>query len=380
MKIRSIFILAALSLTGIDSFASVGYVVSMQQKASVERGGKIIELKIKDNIENKDILITDANGRLRIMFSDEGSVNLGSNTRIALDDIMPNGKKPNFSVSIIKGAGRFITGEIVKKNPDGYKVKTSKATIGIRGTIFAVEVDSKSETKLSVLNSHGTVNFNGKNIKSGEQITSRLGDKPIKITPEEANRINKLTSVLPQILDTMQQAIPVEFNNTTFDATKNFIADEINNPESVAVLPQEFNGTISGQLNSNGLIMPGYTVTPNPGEQTFDFYLNLGTGTIENGHMNYNGIINGNPADPFNYEFFSGSGTVSKNNFSIDFTDVYGTYPGTMDSSSAQMNGTVSSSSDRESINTSGNYNVLVESTSDTIFQDSGTFSGSGTP
>ena len=233
MKKQFLLLVAFLSIITINLFASVGYVVSIKPGASVERKGKTKPLKIKDNVENNDILITDSEGRLRIMFSDEGSVNLGSNTRIALKDIMPSGKKPKFSANILKGAGRFITGEIVKKNPDGYNIKTPQATIGIRGTIFAVEVSPKEQTKLSVLNSHGDVEFNKKVIKSGEQITSKPGDAPVKITPEEADRINNVTSVPEPELDTElipeSTLNPAMMGDSLFDATKNEIVDTINN-------------------------------------------------------------------------------------------------------------------------------------------------------
>jgi hypothetical protein len=210
----------------------------MQPGASVERSGKVRKLKIKDNIENNDILITDATGRLRIMFADEGSVNLGSNTRIALKDIIPDGKKPNFSAKILKGAGRFITGEIVKKNPNGYNVKTPKATIGIRGTIFAVEVAPKEE-KLSVLNSHGIVEFNGKSIKSGQQITTKPGDIPVAITPKEAERINDVTSVPEPEPGQIAEQVDIQSNmdQSVFDPTKNEAVKIINNVAAFMIHP-----------------------------------------------------------------------------------------------------------------------------------------------
>jgi hypothetical protein len=51
-----------------------------------------------------------------------------------------------FSMSIVKGAVRALTGLLAKRRPFSVKFKTKVATIGIRGTHFAAEVEGDSAT------------------------------------------------------------------------------------------------------------------------------------------------------------------------------------------------------------------------------------------
>lgn len=78
-------------------------------------------------------------------FDDGGQVTLRPSTRVKIDSFSfekEEPKKDGFVMSLLKGGFRAITGLIGKRaNRNAYRVSTSTATIGIRGTTYsAVEV------------------------------------------------------------------------------------------------------------------------------------------------------------------------------------------------------------------------------------------------
>lgn len=138
---------------------SVGLVLTVQPGAWVERGGEKISLTVKSKVQVGDILLTDATGRAQIIFVDDTTISLGSDTRVSIADFvfaMPGkktyfSKKPSFSVRMTLGVARFVTGKVVGQNRKGFSVSTPQATMGIRGTTFIVEVKDEM-TSVTALN------------------------------------------------------------------------------------------------------------------------------------------------------------------------------------------------------------------------------------
>lgn len=81
------------------------------------------------------------------MLEDETIISLGERTELTLDAYVyaPNVKEKNsLSVRIGRGLARIISGAITELNPDHFKVRTSRATIGIRGCELGFECDGGS--------------------------------------------------------------------------------------------------------------------------------------------------------------------------------------------------------------------------------------------
>jgi len=87
-----------------------------------------------------DQVTTDAKGKLQVMLLDETIFTVGPNSKVALDEFVydPGNDAGKVSVKITKGAFRFITGKVARKEPANMKVKLPTGTIGIRGTQFYV--------------------------------------------------------------------------------------------------------------------------------------------------------------------------------------------------------------------------------------------------
>ena len=93
------------------------------------------------DIINGDTLKTASNTRAQIRLKDGALISLQPNTEFKIAEYNFNGKEDGTERGIyelIKGGFRTITGLIGHKNKQNYKVRTTVATIGIRGTHYGL--------------------------------------------------------------------------------------------------------------------------------------------------------------------------------------------------------------------------------------------------
>jgi hypothetical protein len=96
-------------------------------------------LSVKSEIVEGDTLKTENDTFARIKFVDGGEVVLRPNTVFKVDAYAYNpddSKSDNIALNLVKGGLRSVTGLLGKRNPDKFQMKTTDATIGIRGTHF----------------------------------------------------------------------------------------------------------------------------------------------------------------------------------------------------------------------------------------------------
>lgn len=90
-----------------------------------------------------DTLVTGLESQAQIVFTDNSLMTFKPETKfvIANYEFNPQAKKGSvgkYVMQLIEGGFRTITGLIAKSNPDQYQINTPVATIGVRGTDFAV--------------------------------------------------------------------------------------------------------------------------------------------------------------------------------------------------------------------------------------------------
>ena len=141
MKTIKILIISILVLS-LNLFASgVATITALKGSANIQRGDSTINAAIGTELEQKDVLKTKDNSKLQIIFKDETIITLGKNSDFSIEEYMfEENQKPIAKFGMIKGAMRTITGRIGKIAPEKFSVQTKTATIGIRGTNFAVTV------------------------------------------------------------------------------------------------------------------------------------------------------------------------------------------------------------------------------------------------
>lgn len=90
------------------------------------------------DIESGQAILTGTTGRAQVRFTDGGVISLQPNTEFKIASYVDklDGKEDRFLVDLLRGSMRAITGLIGKRNRDNYRVTTTTATIGIRGSGF----------------------------------------------------------------------------------------------------------------------------------------------------------------------------------------------------------------------------------------------------
>jgi hypothetical protein len=136
-------LLGLASALNIAAAETAGRVLVAVGEVSATRNGKDIPLSLGSMIESGDVLHTGATSNAQVRMTDGGIIALRPQTELHLDEYHFNGKEDgtekNF-FSLIKGGFRTITGLIGKFNHGNYAIKTTTATIGIRGTDFSLMI------------------------------------------------------------------------------------------------------------------------------------------------------------------------------------------------------------------------------------------------
>lgn len=99
-------------------------------------------LSLRSEFESGDTLITEKNTYALLKFIDDSEITLKPATtfkveQFAFDTAHPDDDRAAFN--LVKGGLRSITGMLGKRNKEKFSMKTSGATIGIRGTTFIAE-------------------------------------------------------------------------------------------------------------------------------------------------------------------------------------------------------------------------------------------------
>jgi len=126
-------------------------VVAFKGEATAsDASGASRELGKEDVVRVGDTVRTGAGGYVVIEFIDGAKATIRPNSELEIDRYAYGTGDDGAVVNLIKGGLRAITGSIAKERPESYKVKTNVATLGVRGTEFALricEADCSEEAK-----------------------------------------------------------------------------------------------------------------------------------------------------------------------------------------------------------------------------------------
>lgn len=123
---------------------AVGRVLSVRGDVTAVRDGEPRRtLSRGDDVFEGDEITTGPNGRTQVRFIDEGLTNLSPSTTFAVDEYRLEDTEEDGGGSIVmsflRGAMRTVTGLIGAREQDTYRMNTPTATIGVRGTGYALQ-------------------------------------------------------------------------------------------------------------------------------------------------------------------------------------------------------------------------------------------------
>jgi len=154
---RATVLLALISATPLVA-NDIGSVTQSRGTGEVVRNQTKYNVRPRLPIRQNDIVKT-GNGRVRITFVDDSTVNVTEQSRLVIDDFVYNGNPSasRMALRFASGTARFTSGSgrIAKPN---IALRTPSATIAVRGTDFTTTVDEFGKSLIILLPSDdGTV-------------------------------------------------------------------------------------------------------------------------------------------------------------------------------------------------------------------------------
>jgi len=155
---RTTFVITAavLTLGGAEALATerAGVAKKVQSDAFQSRIGIGFPVAANDEVFRQSRVYTQEYGTMDVLLDDGTSLTVAPNSSLTIDDYVYAGNQASgsLSISLAKGALRFVSGRM---SSDSYGVKTTVATIGVRGTTFWL--NDLADGKLEVWTQDGVV-------------------------------------------------------------------------------------------------------------------------------------------------------------------------------------------------------------------------------
>jgi len=148
--VTATLLLGALCILAVADTAAaaetIGVVRTSSGDATVTRGDQTLPASPGLKILLGDTLGTGADGSLGVILRDDSSLSIGPESRLVLRSFQfsPSEGKFDMVARISRGTMAYLSGLIGKLAPEKARFETPTATIGIRGTRFAVKVGEPS--------------------------------------------------------------------------------------------------------------------------------------------------------------------------------------------------------------------------------------------
>ncbi|GAB4234442.1 MAG: hypothetical protein OHK0028_10640 [Deltaproteobacteria bacterium] len=135
----SILLFPALGVASPDG--TIGVVRNAAGPATVTRSGNVLPAAAGTKLQVGDILATGPGGSVGVLLRDNSSLSLGPSGSLVLREFLfsPSEGKFGLLVRLSRGTMAYLSGLIGKLAPEKARFETPTATIGIRGTRFAVK-------------------------------------------------------------------------------------------------------------------------------------------------------------------------------------------------------------------------------------------------
>lgn len=130
-----------------DTPAPIGATLSVINVVTAEFNRDVRTLATGDDVRQNELIDVSADASTELKLNDDTKLALGPGAKLMLDKFVydPDKATGTIGVDLVEGAFRFMTG--IAKKPS-YVVRTPRASITVRGTIFDVYVEPNDTTWL----------------------------------------------------------------------------------------------------------------------------------------------------------------------------------------------------------------------------------------
>src|SRR5687768_13710183 len=264
---------SALAIAVAACFPAAGYAAGVARVdfavgnvTAVAPSGRTRALARGSEIEVGDTVNTQQ-GRAQLRFQDGAYMSLQPETSFKIDEFRfteQGGGKDGVVMSLLKGGMRTITGLIGRTNRQNYKFRTAVATIGIRGTEYAVRYTNSIEVfcaggAIEIQNEAGTLVLGtgqGGFVQNPKVEPQRSDERPF-LPPTAASGTEAPQEELADPVNPIQESLPPAL--LTGKITASWAAARLNSVNAFTSVPVEFDaaGTIIGLDDGGGTSLIG---------------------------------------------------------------------------------------------------------------------------
>jgi len=343
MKHITLLILSIILFSVTLHAESVATITASKGEATIIRESISLKATVGMKLLNKDRVVTGANSKVQIIFTDETIISIGKNSNFSIEEyLFDETQEPVARFGMIGGAMRTITGKIGKIAPQKFTVTTKTTTIGIRGTNFTVLVNEVGTLEAYCTYGEISVSMNGKNfsVKQGYFITIDKNNDVVQkeFSAESLKKMKKKNFGLPTYKnskvskgDTIIKSNSQndkQLNVTVNDTTSITIKDITEETTDTILQARTLDETISGYNMENATYYGNYSTLTNSGTlpQNGDVKLSINFAE-DTARLKIGDFVNENPTAIYNFE------NVNKN-------EVYGHQEGNIGEANAIFYGT----------------------------------------
>ena len=143
LSVAILLVTLSVLTTGLSAAAqeTIGIVRTSEGKATVTRGGKVIQAEEGTKLLVGGTLGTGSDGSLGVILRDNSTLSLGPESSFVIQKFLfsPAEGKLGLMARLTKGTMAYLSGLIGKLAPESVRFETPTASIGVRGTHFAVK-------------------------------------------------------------------------------------------------------------------------------------------------------------------------------------------------------------------------------------------------
>jgi len=197
---------------------AVGFVALVKGEVSIERDGAILDASMGMEVKEGDHLRTGEKARLKVLFTDDALIALGSDSEVIIKSHMFDAQAKNRTtrLELLGGKLRALVQRMVAGSRANFEVETSNAVAGVRGTEFIL-LAGDSGTRLYTFS--GSVEMQGEGgekvmVAAGRASSIEVDGRPREakaVAAAELERVRALTDSQqsPEAL-AMNLAVPTE--------------------------------------------------------------------------------------------------------------------------------------------------------------------------
>lgn len=145
-SVTASILLCGLCLLSVSGAAIAGETIGVLRTASgdatVTREGETLSAAPGLKVMPGDTLVTGRDGSIGVILRDDSTLSIGPESRLVLRSFLFSPSEGTFELAarITRGTMAYLSGLIGKLAPEKVRFETPTATIGIRGTRFALKV------------------------------------------------------------------------------------------------------------------------------------------------------------------------------------------------------------------------------------------------